>query len=160
HLCRPDLIATVTGAVAAAGLPPRALTLELTESALIEGSEAVLDRLSQLRDLGIRIAIDDFGTGYSSLSYLHRIPATELKIDRSFVSRLDAGDSRAYATVEMVNRLAGAFDLAVVAEGVETVAQHAAVTAIGCRQGQGWRYGRPAALTDLLPALSGAGADR
>ncbi|MDX5460595.1 putative bifunctional diguanylate cyclase/phosphodiesterase [Micromonospora tulbaghiae] len=160
HLCRPDLIATVTGAVGAAGLPPRALTLELTESALIEGSESVLDRLAQLRDLGIRIAIDDFGTGYSSLSYLHRIPATELKIDRSFVSRLDAGDARAYATVEMVNRLAGAFDLAVVAEGVETVAQHAAVTAIGCRQGQGWRYGRPAALRDLLPALSGAGAER
>ncbi|MEE3919818.1 bifunctional diguanylate cyclase/phosphodiesterase [Micromonospora sp. BRA006-A] len=155
HLCRPDLIATVTGAVGAAGLPPRALTLELTESALIEGSESVLDRLSQLRDLGIRIAIDDFGTGYSSLSYLHRIPATELKIDRSFVSRLDAGDARAYATVEMVNRLAGAFDLAVVAEGVETVAQHAAVTAIGCRQGQGWRYGRPAALPDLLPAVRG-----
>ncbi|GAB3063520.1 putative bifunctional diguanylate cyclase/phosphodiesterase [Micromonospora schwarzwaldensis] len=153
HLCRPDLIATVTGAMGAAGLPPRALTLELTESALIEGSEAVLDRLAQLRDLGIRIAIDDFGTGYSSLSYLHRIPATELKIDRSFVSRLGVGDSRAYATVEMVNRLAGAFDLAVVAEGVETGAQHAAVTAIGCRQGQGWRYGRPSALTDLLPTL-------
>ncbi|PTA44573.1 bifunctional diguanylate cyclase/phosphodiesterase [Micromonospora sp. RP3T] len=154
HLCRPDLIATVTGAMGAAGLPPRALTLELTESALIEGSEAVLDRLAQLRDLGIRIAIDDFGTGYSSLSYLHRIPATELKIDRSFVSRLGAGDSRAYATVEMVNRLAGAFDLAVVAEGVETGAQHAAVTAIGCRQGQGWRYGRPSALPDLLPTLA------
>ncbi|WBC14193.1 bifunctional diguanylate cyclase/phosphodiesterase [Micromonospora sp. WMMA1998] len=153
HLCRPDLIATVTGAMGAAGLPPRALTLELTESALIEGSEAVLDRLAQLRDLGVRIAIDDFGTGYSSLSYLHRIPATELKIDRSFVSRLDAGDARAYATVEMVNRLAGAFDLAVVAEGVETGAQHAAVTAIGCRQGQGWRYGRPTALSDLLPTL-------
>ncbi|GAA3745824.1 hypothetical protein GCM10022379_13710 [Micromonospora maritima] len=160
HLCRPDLIATVTGAMGAAGLPPRALTLELTESALIEGSEAVLERLAQLRDLGIRIAIDDFGTGYSSLSYLHRIPATELKIDRSFVSRLDAGDARAYATVEMVNRLAGAFDLAVVAEGVETGAQHAAVTAIGCRQGQGWRYGRPTALSDLLPTLAPVDAAR
>ncbi|QLQ39484.1 putative bifunctional diguanylate cyclase/phosphodiesterase [Micromonospora robiginosa] len=160
HLCRPDLIATVTGAMGAAGLPPRALTLELTESALIEGSEAVLDRLAQLRDLGIRIAIDDFGTGYSSLSYLHRIPATELKIDRSFVSRLDAGDARAYATVEMVNRLAGAFDLAVVAEGVETGEQHAAVTAIGCRQGQGWRYGRPAALSELLPTLAPADVAR
>ncbi|SBT52415.1 putative bifunctional diguanylate cyclase/phosphodiesterase [Micromonospora auratinigra] len=156
HLRRPDLIATVTGAVGAAGLPPRALTLELTESALIEGSDAVLERLAQLRELGIRIAIDDFGTGYSSLSYLHRIPATELKIDRSFVSRLDAGDPRAYATVEMVNRLAHAFDLAVVAEGVETGAQHAAVAAIGCLHGQGWRYGRPAALPDLLATLTPA----
>ncbi|MGW3808235.1 putative bifunctional diguanylate cyclase/phosphodiesterase [Micromonospora sp. NPDC005113] len=142
HLRRPDLIATVTEATADAGLAPRALTLELTESALIEGTEAVLERLRQLRELGIGIAIDDFGTGYSSLSYLHRIPATELKIDRSFVARLGA-DERAYATVEMVTRLAGAFDLAVVAEGVETERQHAAVTAIGCPRGQGYLYGRP-----------------
>ncbi|MEU5941875.1 EAL domain-containing protein [Micromonospora sp. NPDC047548] len=148
HLRRPDLIATVTAATASAGLAPRALTLELTESALIDGSEAVLERLAQLRELGIRIAIDDFGTGYSSLSYLHRIPATELKIDRSFVSRLDS-DARAYATVEMVTRLADAFDLAVVAEGVETEGQHAAVTAIGCVHGQGYRYGRPGGLADL-----------
>ncbi|MET8348985.1 EAL domain-containing protein [Micromonospora sp. NPDC005206] len=142
HLRRPDLIATVTEATADAGLAPRALTLELTESALIEGTEAVLERLRQLRELGIGIAIDDFGTGYPSLSYLHRIPATELKIDRSFVARLGA-DERAYATVEMVTRLAGAFDLAVVAEGVETERQHAAVTAIGCPRGQGYLYGRP-----------------
>ncbi|MEU2613010.1 EAL domain-containing protein [Micromonospora sp. NPDC007271] len=160
HVRRPDLIATVTGATAAAGLAPRALTLELTESALIDGSDAVLERLHQLRELGVRIAIDDFGTGYSSLSYLHRIPATELKIDRSFVSRLDAGDPRAYATVEMVNRLAGAFDLAVVAEGVETGTQHAAVAAIGCLHGQGWRYGRPAGLSELLTALTPADATR
>ncbi|MFJ6195378.1 putative bifunctional diguanylate cyclase/phosphodiesterase [Micromonospora sp. NPDC092111] len=148
HLRRPDLIATVTAATASAGLAPRALTLELTESALIDGSESVLERLAQLRELGIRIAIDDFGTGYSSLSYLHRIPATELKIDRSFVARLDS-DARAYATVEMVTRLAGAFDLAVVAEGVETEGQHAAVTAIGCVHGQGYRYGRPGGLAAL-----------
>ncbi|MGK5443445.1 putative bifunctional diguanylate cyclase/phosphodiesterase [Micromonospora sp. URMC 105] len=153
HLRRPDLIATVTAATAGAGLAPRALTLELTESALIDGSEAVLERLGQLRELGIRIAIDDFGTGYSSLSYLHRIPATDLKIDRSFVSRLDT-DARAYATVELVTRLAGAFDLAVVAEGVETEEQHAAVTAIGCVHGQGYRYGRPGGLADLRPVAA------
>ncbi|WP_255510625.1 bifunctional diguanylate cyclase/phosphodiesterase [Micromonospora sp. WP24] len=149
HLLRPDLIATVTAATAAAGLAPRTLTLELTESALIDGSETVLERLRQLRELGIRISIDDFGTGYSSLSYLHRIPATELKIDRSFVARLDLDDDRAYATVEMVTRLAGAFDLSVVAEGVETERQHAAVAAIGCVHGQGYRYGRPGGLMQL-----------
>ncbi|WP_233257731.1 putative bifunctional diguanylate cyclase/phosphodiesterase [Micromonospora sp. S4605] len=153
HLRRPDLIATVTAATASAGLAPRALTLELTESALIDGSEAVLDRLRQLRELGIRISIDDFGTGYSALSYLHRIPATELKIDRSFVARLDT-DARAYATVEMVTRLAGAFELSVVAEGVETERQHAAVAAIGCVHGQGYRYGRPAGLAQLRTALA------
>ena len=156
HLRRPDLIATVTEATAGAGLAPRALTLELTESALIEGSDAVLDRLSQLRELGIRIAIDDFGTGYSSLSYLHRIPATELKIDRSFVARLSE-DTRAYATVEMVTRLAGAYGLGVVAEGVETERQHDAVAAIGCVQGQGYRYGRPTALDELRTVLARSG---
>ncbi|WP_406037571.1 EAL domain-containing protein [Micromonospora sp. NBC_00898] len=160
HLRRADLIATVTAATAGAGLPPRALTLELTESALIDGSDAVLDRLRQLRELGIGIAIDDFGTGYSSLSYLHRIPATELKVDQSFVARLGAEDARAYATVDMVNRLAAAFDLAVVAEGVETDAQHAAVTAIGCVHGQGWRYGRPAAMPELLTTLTPVDAAR
>ncbi|MFC3504636.1 putative bifunctional diguanylate cyclase/phosphodiesterase [Micromonospora krabiensis] len=157
HVRRPDLIATVTAATAAAGLAPRALTLELTESALIEGSEAVLERLGQLRELGIGIAIDDFGTGYSSLSYLHRIPATELKIDRSFVARLDSADDRAHATVEMVARLAGAFDLTVVAEGVETDAQHEAVAAIGCAHGQGWRYGRPVGREALLARLTPLG---
>ncbi|WDZ87065.1 putative bifunctional diguanylate cyclase/phosphodiesterase [Micromonospora cathayae] len=155
HLRRPDLIATVTGATAAAGLAPRALTLELTESALIEGSESVLDRLRQLRELGIRIAIDDFGTGYSSLSYLHRIPATELKIDRSFVARLGE-DARAYATVNMVSSLAEAFDLRVVAEGVETDRQHDAVAAIGCAHGQGYLYGRPGSLADLSTSLTGS----
>ncbi|MFV2103714.1 putative bifunctional diguanylate cyclase/phosphodiesterase [Micromonospora sp. LOL_024] len=159
HLRRPDLIATVTEATAGAGLAPRALTLELTESALIEGSDAVLDRLGQLRELGIRIAIDDFGTGYSSLSYLHRIPATELKIDRSFVARISE-DTRAYATVEMVNRLAGAFDLGVVAEGVETERQHDAVAAIGCLQGQGYRYGRPTALAELRGVLAKSAPSR
>ncbi|ASW55857.1 bifunctional diguanylate cyclase/phosphodiesterase [Plantactinospora sp. KBS50] len=149
HLRRADLTETVAEATAAAGLPPESLTLELTETALIEGTEAVLDRLGQLRDLGVRIALDDFGTGYSALNYLHRIPATELKIDRSFVRRLDGSDQRAYATVEMIRRLAGAFGLGVVAEGVETDAQHAAVAEIGCPHGQGYRYGRPRPLPDL-----------
>ncbi|MGC5331134.1 putative bifunctional diguanylate cyclase/phosphodiesterase [Micromonospora sp. DT62] len=151
HLRRPDLITTVAAATATAGLSPRALTLELTESALLDGTEAVIGRLRQLREMGVRIAIDDFGTGYSSLSYLHRIPATELKIDRSFVARLD-DDKRAYSTVEMVTRLARAFELSVVAEGVETERQHAAVTAIGCVNGQGYRYGHPGDLVQLHAA--------
>ena len=153
YLRRADLTATVADAAASAGLPPHALTLELTETALIEGTDIVLDRLRELRDLGVRIAIDDFGTGYSSLSYLHRIPATELKIDRSFVARLDDADSRAYATVDMVSRLAAAFDLVVVAEGVETTGQHDAVAAIGCPRAQGYRYGRPGTLAELRDAM-------
>ncbi|MFC7550440.1 putative bifunctional diguanylate cyclase/phosphodiesterase [Plantactinospora sp. GCM10030261] len=186
HLRRADLAATVANATVEAGLDPHALTVELTESALIEDTETVLDRLRDLRALGVRIAIDDFGTGYSSLNYLHRIPATELKIDQSFVRRLDAGrmanpaapgthqsptagcgggpavpsaDGRAYATVEMVRRLATAFGLGVVAEGVETDAQHAAVAAIGCTRGQGYRYGRPGTVADLRRAMRTGHAD-
>jgi diguanylate cyclase len=153
HLRRAEIVAEVAAATASAGLAPHALTLELTESALIDDTENVLERLRQLRDLGVEIAIDDFGTGYSSLNYLHRIPATKLKIDRSFVSRLDKADGRAFATVDMVTRLASAFDLVVVAEGVETEAQHRAVAAIGCPQGQGFLYGRPGSLVDLRDAL-------
>jgi diguanylate cyclase len=153
HLRRADIVAAVTAATASAGLPTHALTLELTETALIDDAEIVLERLRQLRELGVQIAIDDFGTGYSSLSYLHRIPATKLKIDRSFVSRLDSPDGRAFATVQMVSRLASAFDLIVVAEGVETEAQHRAVAEIGCPQGQGYLYGRPGTLMDLCDAL-------
>jgi diguanylate cyclase (GGDEF)-like protein len=154
HLRRPDIVATVAAATAQAGLAADALTLELTETALIDDTDNVLARLRQLRELGVQIAIDDFGTGYSSLSYLHRIPATKLKIDRSFVSRLDGADDRAFATVDLVSRLASAFDLVVVAEGVETEEQHRAVVAIGCPQGQGYLYGRPGSLVDLRGALT------
>ena len=153
HLRRADITATVRAATLATGLSPAALTLELTETALIDGTEEVLERLCQLRDLGVRIAIDDFGTGYSSLSYLHRIPATELKIDRTFVARLGE-NSQAYATVEMVTQLAAGYGMVVVAEGVETDAQHGAVAAIGCPRGQGFRYGRPGSLSDLRELIS------
>nr|MDT0659047.1 EAL domain-containing protein [Micromonospora sp. DSM 115978] len=157
HLRREDITATVRAATRAAGLPPEALTLELTETALIDGTDAVLARLRQLRELGVRIAIDDFGTGYSSLSYLHRIPATELKIDRTFVDRLGE-NSQAYATVDMVTRLASSYGMVVVAEGVETDAQHCAVAAIGCPRGQGYRYGRPGSLAELRASLRTSGA--
>ncbi|MDG4832874.1 EAL domain-containing protein [Solwaraspora sp. WMMD1047] len=152
HLRRPEITATVEAAARAAGLPPQALTLELTETALIDGTDAVLTRLCQLRELGVRIAIDDFGTGYSSLSYLHRIPASELKIDRTFVARL-GDNSQAYATVDMVTKLASAYGMLVVAEGVETDAQHAVVRAIGCPRGQGYRYGRPGSLAELRESI-------
>lgn len=149
HLRQPGLIGTVDSAVSSAGLQAAGLTLELTETALIDSADEVLARLAQLRELDVRISIDDFGTGYSSLSYLHRLPATDLKIDRSFVDRLDSQDPRAYATVEMVTRLAGAYGLVVVAEGVETDVQHGAIAAIGCPRAQGYRYGRPQPVNQL-----------
>jgi diguanylate cyclase (GGDEF)-like protein len=156
HLLRADVVATVADATASAGLPPEALTLELTETAFIDDTDIVLERLRQLRELGVRIAIDDFGTGYSALSYLHRIPATELKIDRSFIARLEEQDGRAHATIDMIIRLATAYGLMVVAEGVETPAQHRAVAAIGCPRGQGFLYGPPGSLARLHAVLAPA----
>ena len=119
-----------------AGYPGRAwtLTLEITESALIREERVVLAELERLRDLGVGVSIDDFGSGYSSLSQLRNLPATQLKIDRSFVQQEDTTGERLLAAIIA---LAGSLDLAVVAEGIETGAQLALLRELGCDQLQG-----------------------
>ncbi|HYO41005.1 MAG TPA: EAL domain-containing protein, partial [Nocardioidaceae bacterium] len=136
----------VASALEATGLDPALLTLEITEGGLMSDAPATERALTILRGLGVRLAVDDFGTGYSSLSYLQRFPVHSLKVDRSFVERLDkepavAADSAAIITA-IVN-LAAALDLQTVAEGIETPEQLAAVTALGCDVGQGYFLGRP-----------------
>jgi EAL domain-containing protein (putative c-di-GMP-specific phosphodiesterase class I) len=115
---------------------PGQLTLEVTEGGLIADFEQAIARLTRLRDLGIRISIDDFGTGYSSLSYFKKIPAHELKIDKSFVSRMlqETADRR---LVETIVTLASQFSLDIVAEGVEDRATLDALASIGCHYAQG-----------------------
>jgi EAL domain-containing protein (putative c-di-GMP-specific phosphodiesterase class I) len=135
------------------GVDPTMMTLEVTESALMDDAEAALRVLNKLKSVGVNIAIDDFGTGYSSLLYLKRFPVDLLKVDRSFVSGLgvNADDT---AIVRSVIDLAHAFGIECVAEGIETPEQLRALEALGCRFGQGylWSPGRSAA--DLGPALS------
>ncbi len=138
----PDLCEHVRGALAVTGLDPSRLTLEITESTLMEEAEAPLRTLEELRAMGVRLALDDFGTGYSSLSYLRRFALDTLKVDRSFVRDLGS-DPHATPLVEAVVSMAGALGLAVVAEGVETEAQRAQLAALGCRYGQGYLLGRP-----------------
>jgi EAL domain-containing protein (putative c-di-GMP-specific phosphodiesterase class I) len=134
------------------GLNAQHLKLEITESILMESAESASSTLAQLKQLGIQLAIDDFGTGYSSLSYLHRFPIDCLKIDRSFVSKLDV-DGEQLAIVRTIMTLAWNLGMDVVAEGVETAKQLAQVRALQCEYAQGYLFSKPltpAAVEQLL----------
>jgi EAL domain-containing protein (putative c-di-GMP-specific phosphodiesterase class I) len=114
--------------------------------ALLDDPERVRSTLERLRRAGIGAALDDFGTGYSSLSYLHSLPLRMLKIDRSFVQALDSGVRATRTVVAAILALARALDIEVVAEGIETPAQRAALVNMGCELGQGYLLGRPQAV--------------
>jgi predicted signal transduction protein with EAL and GGDEF domain len=143
-----DIVETVRRALAASGLPPARLELEITEGLLLEDSEAVIAALRGLKALGVRIAMDDFGTGYSALAYLWRFPFDKLKIDGSFVRRLPS-DPKVAAVVGTIVSLGRTLNLRVTAEGVESEEQLRAVMGAGCDEGQGFWLGRPG------PALDG-----
>lgn len=143
-------------ALAFTDLPPKLLTVELTEGALIEESHVVRDTLERLRERGTAIAIDDFGTGFSSLAYLRRFPIDQLKIDRSFTHELDS--SRGAALTVAIMGIAEALRLRVVAEGVETMAQASALRRLRCHRAQGFLFSEPVpadrfGLTTARPAL-------
>jgi len=123
-------------------LPGQSLVVEITEGMLLDASNAVSNRLLQLRDAGIQVALDDFGTGYSSLSYLKKFDIDYLKIDRSFTRNL-APDSSDMALSEAIIVMAHKLDLKVIAEGVETPEQRALLAAAGCDYGQGYLFAKP-----------------
>jgi EAL domain-containing protein (putative c-di-GMP-specific phosphodiesterase class I) len=148
HLQQGDLVRDVDRALRESGLDPGNLVLELTESTIMHNTAANLERLHELKSLGVRLAIDDFGIGYSSLSYLHRFPIDILKIDRSFVSRLVAEGERPELARAVV-MLGETLGLDTIAEGIESDAQAAALLALGCKAGQGFLFARPAALAEL-----------
>jgi diguanylate cyclase (GGDEF)-like protein/PAS domain S-box-containing protein len=159
-VARPDFEETVLAALAASGAAPDSLSLEITESALVDPSEGTVETLRRLKALGCMITLDDFGTGYSSLSHLESFPANTLKIDRTFVARLQDGIENAPVARAIVG-LGAALGLLVVAEGVETAEQEAGLRELGCRTAQGYRYARPvpAAQCGLLlgrPLVVGA----
>ena len=133
----------MAAALKESGLPPSALCLEITESAIMEDPEAAHRILQGLRALGVRLAIDDFGVGYSSLSHLkYLLPVDLIKIDKSFVDGLlDDGDSRAIITA--IVELAHALNVQAVAEGVETEDQAITLRAMGCHTAQGYHFSRP-----------------
>jgi diguanylate cyclase (GGDEF)-like protein/PAS domain S-box-containing protein len=164
-MCRASFVQQVAAALLANGLEPRQLTLEITESTLMHRLDSALAVMAQLREIGVGLSVDDFGTGYSSLSYLSTLPITSLKIDRSFVQRLQEGqaDSKDTEVVRAVITLGQALGKTVIAEGIETPAQLAQLRNLGCEFGQGYLLARPlspemaaaTALVDLRRAEAG-----
>ncbi|MGO9753817.1 MAG: putative bifunctional diguanylate cyclase/phosphodiesterase [Solirubrobacteraceae bacterium] len=144
QLVSHDLRGTLDDVLGRFCLPPSRLTLELTESILLGGSDDTIARLEQLKQLGVRLSIDDFGTGFSSLSYLQRLPVDEIKIDKSFVDHIHTTE-RGDELVRMVIALGNALGLDVVAEGIENTSQATRLREIGCRLGQGYLFSRPLA---------------
>jgi diguanylate cyclase (GGDEF)-like protein len=132
----------VSAVLAETGLPPGALTLELTETVLMDDPADSQQRLSELKRLGVRLAIDDFGTGYSSLAYLRQFPVDELKIDKSFIDTIGGGEAD-LAIVRTVVELARILRLRTTAEGIETGLQADLLHRLGCVSGQGYHFARP-----------------
>jgi diguanylate cyclase (GGDEF)-like protein len=140
----PQLIAGVQALLEKTGVPPARLTLEITETELLDDARAGAARLGELRALGIQIALDDFGTGYSSLSYLHSLPLDSLKIAKPFVDGLE-GDGRDASFIGVIVELARKLGLEVIAEGIESPAQLNALRDLEVELGQGYLFGHPAA---------------
>ncbi len=153
---QPNLIESIDQILAETGLAPDRLTLELTESALMDNTKTATMMLQKLRERHIRLSIDDFGTGYSSLSYLHSFPVDALKIDRSFIQRI--GDpSDTLSLVKLIIDIARSMNMVVIAEGIETQQQRAQLQALRCDLGQGYLFSRPIAphqVAQLCPVAS------
>jgi diguanylate cyclase (GGDEF)-like protein/excisionase family DNA binding protein len=160
----PDLASGIAEVLRTSGLEPCALELEITESSVMDRSEASMGVLQQLRSLGVRVVLDDFGTGYSSLAYLRHLPLDTIKIDRSFVTDLDVQDPNV-GIVRAVVSLAHGLGISVVAEGIETDEQARRLRDLGCDMGQGYTWAHPADamrtgkfVTDRIRDRDAAGA--
>jgi diguanylate cyclase (GGDEF)-like protein len=147
-----ELIEVVLQAIAASGLSPDRLELEITESVLLQDSQNTLATLHQLRQLGVRVAMDDFGTGYCSLSYLRSFPFDRIKIDRAFIGDMDRSDE-SRAIVETIIRLGNHLGMSTVAEGIENFEQLKLLSAAGCTQAQGYYFSPPVPHTEIERVL-------
>jgi diguanylate cyclase (GGDEF)-like protein/PAS domain S-box-containing protein len=156
QLADPDLVSDVRRILADTGLDPQLLTLEITESVLMDDVDEVLPRLHALKDLGLRLAIDDFGTGYSSLAYLRRFPVDILKIDKTFVDAVAAGAPGGASLVRAIVDLGRSLQLTTVAEGVEDPTILPELIKIGCHSVQGFHFARPMPAAELTALLQRA----
>ena len=154
---RQDLLQQIHSTLGAHGIDPKLIELEVTESALMRDTGATADLLKKLHGMGLALAVDDFGTGYSSLAYLKRFAVNTLKIDRSFVQDCD-GANYDPAIVRAIIAMARSLGIALVAEGVETVAQAKVLQAVGCSVMQGYLFARPMSADNFAAALD-AGLD-
>jgi diguanylate cyclase (GGDEF)-like protein len=153
QMTNPNLMSVVISALAGSGLPANHLELEITESVMMQNTDATLATLHRLRILGVKISMDDFGTGFSSLSYLRRFPFDKLKIDRSFIGDLSK-DEDALAIVRAVTAMAKSLRMITTAEGVETSEQLGQVRSLGCTEVQGFFIGRPQRREEIARLLA------
>ena len=153
QLLQPHLVDEMSKLLRETALPPEALKLEITESAVMADPAAAAEMLQQIKSLGVRLAIDDFGTGYSSLSYLHRFPLDTLKIDRSFISGAAEG-SEGMEIARTIMPMAKNLRLDVVAEGVETIEQVGFLRRLQCKYAQGYYFSKPLAPEEVPPLLA------
>jgi diguanylate cyclase (GGDEF)-like protein/PAS domain S-box-containing protein len=151
----PELPADVAEFVASSGIDPGTLQLEIVEGVMIDDPDLAISTLYRLKELGVRLAIDDFGTGYSSLSYLERFPVDMLKLDRTFVRKLD-GTARDLALLRAVVTVAHTLGLDVIAEGIESAKQVETLREMSCDLGQGYYFGRPVAAGEIETQLIAA----
>jgi EAL domain-containing protein (putative c-di-GMP-specific phosphodiesterase class I) len=142
QLKQPRLVREVESIIQRSGLKPEACRMEITESAMMNDPDLMLNVLKDLKGLEVQLYIDDFGTGYSSLSYLQKFPIDALKIDKSFIQNIGASD-KSMQIAQAIIALGNAFDLRVVAEGVETVTQLNILQASHCHHVQGYYFSRP-----------------
>jgi diguanylate cyclase (GGDEF)-like protein len=156
QVAHPEFPDRLAGVLERTGLPSERLSLEITESVLLEEAEAPMDAVRELKRLGVRLVLDDFGTGYSSLSYLDRLPIDLLKLDRSFIAPLRDDGPATAAIVSGVVMMAEALGMTVLAEGVEEQGQVEKLRALGCDFAQGFMFARPMPAEELAKLLRGA----
>jgi diguanylate cyclase (GGDEF)-like protein len=155
QLDREDFVGLVERTLAASGLEPRLLTIEITETTLMQDTELSAMRLRGLKRAGVKLAIDDFGTGYCSLAYLQQFPVDSLKIDRSFVSQMESSAEGA-ALVRTIVQMGRDLNLDTLAEGIETTEQLTRLQLEECKSGQGYLFARPLAVAALEELLGGS----
>jgi EAL domain-containing protein (putative c-di-GMP-specific phosphodiesterase class I) len=152
---QPHFIEQIDEILRLTGVEGRHLKLEITETVLMENADLAAQVLDHLKARGIRLCIDDFGTGYSSLSYLQRFEISTLKIDRSFVARMET-DSKSVRILQIIMMLAYQLKMDVVAEGIETSEQYWQLRALQCQHGQGYLFSKPISAETVVPLLTNA----
>ena len=142
-----DFIDEIKSIIESVNVKPSDFKLEITESVMIDSDEKALQKIEEIKDLGMQVAIDDFGTGYSSLSYLHKFPANMLKIDKSFIDVMNDNEANE-KYVAMIVSIGHVLNLEVISEGVETEKQIETLKSIGCDYIQGYVWGKPLPLEE------------
>ncbi|TNC94901.1 MAG: diguanylate cyclase/phosphodiesterase with PAS/PAC sensor(s) [Gallionellaceae bacterium] len=149
----PSFASLVRETLHKSGANPKVLKLELTESLVLDNVEESIQKMLELKKIGVKFSMDDFGTGYSSLSYLSRLPIDQLKIDQSFVRDITTDQNDA-AIVQTIIAMALSMGMDVIAEGVETIAQREFLELRGCKAYQGYLYAKPLPIDELISKLT------